>query len=107
MALANVGARGEAEPAAEHARLVGKDVPEEVGGEEDINTLGLPDEPHRHGVHQAVVRRDARVPLRDLETRPPEHAAALPEDIRLVHNGDLPALFSRSELEGEPCDAFV
>ena len=86
----DIGARRHAKAPHQAGELIGQDVAEQIGGDDDVELPGIHHELHRAGVDDAIVHLDpALVFLRDLVADFEKHAGQRLQDIGLVHDGDL------------------
>jgi hypothetical protein len=85
----DVAAGSEPKPALDHGAEVGDDVAEHVRGDDDVEPLGVLDEPHRDGVDEVELRRDVRVAGGNVREDVPPEAVDVGEDVRFVDRSDL------------------
>ena len=98
VSVAGVERGGEPEAAGDLGRLVGQNVAEHVGGDDDVELAGVADQQRRHGVDDALLvlrpADSARPPRARIREKPVGDA----QHVGLVHGGDLLAPLHR-ELE--------
>ena len=84
VAVADAQSRRHSETADQPRRLVREDVAEHVGGDDDVETLRIANQPHRHRVDDDLVDGHIRKILGGAIALLDEHAAAELEDGVLV-----------------------
>ena len=96
----------DAEAAGDFARLIGENVAEHVGGDDDVELARIADQQCRHGVDQALFTHDIRMPRRLLAHAVEEKPLGQPQHIGLVNRRHL-APPPRREREGRLGDALA
>ena len=102
--MAGIERGADAETAGDLGSLVGEDVAEHVGGDDDVELAGIADQQRRHGVDEALLAGDVGVALGHLPRAGEEETVGQPQHVRLVDDGD-PLAPPRRERERRLDDA--
>ncbi len=103
MVVAGVERRPQAEAAGQLRRLVGQDVPEHVGGDDDVELSRVADQVRRGRIDQHLRVCDVRMRLGCTARLGQEDAVGQTHHVRLVHRDHAPAA-AAGKLEGDPRD---
>ena len=104
---ADVRARREPESADESGDLIGENVAEQIRRDDDVESLGMQHEVHRHRVDDALLELDAaRVVARDHAAGVEKQSLRELQDVRLVDERHLLAVVLHRVLERVAHDAL-